>query len=322
MERKRDFSIDILKFIAALIITNSHMELLYGDYRLLASGGAIGDALFFFASGFTLFLGRMGRFDNWYKRRINRIYPTVFAWAIISAFVWGCQNDMRYTIILGGGWFVSCIMLYYVALWSIRRLIPNRLTLAFITYTIVVIVCYLLMKRPEGYGMYGETYFKWVHYFLFMLLGAIIGKLSKQNWNLGLYINAVKLLLCIIMFYAIMLGSKHNEYLQELQVVSLIPLLVVTYYFYRLCNSGLMKQLYDHKLIGWCIKFIGGLCLEIYVVQGVLFTDSMNGIFPLNIPIMFIIIIAVAYLLRCASRIFSQTFKDREYDWKAVFKPV
>ena len=88
MNKTRDISIDILKCIAAIVITNSHMELLYGKYNVLATGGAIGDVLFFFCSGFTLFLGKMGRFDNWFKRRINRIYPTVFAWAIMGAFVW------------------------------------------------------------------------------------------------------------------------------------------------------------------------------------------------------------------------------------------
>ena len=31
--KQRNVSIDILKFFAALIITNSHMELLYGDYK-------------------------------------------------------------------------------------------------------------------------------------------------------------------------------------------------------------------------------------------------------------------------------------------------
>lgn len=39
MMRQRDFSIDILKFFAALLITNSHMEPLYGKYSMLASGG-------------------------------------------------------------------------------------------------------------------------------------------------------------------------------------------------------------------------------------------------------------------------------------------
>ena len=63
--KQRDVSIDILKFFAALIITNSHMGLLYGKYSMFATGGAIGDVLFFFASGFTLFMGRMGRFDIW-----------------------------------------------------------------------------------------------------------------------------------------------------------------------------------------------------------------------------------------------------------------
>lgn len=101
--KERNIGIDILKFFAALLITNSHMELLYGKYSMLATGEAIGDVLFFFCSGFTLFLGRMGRFDNWYKRRINRIYPTVFAWAILGAFIFNKHYGMDYTIIHGGG---------------------------------------------------------------------------------------------------------------------------------------------------------------------------------------------------------------------------
>ena len=45
--KQRDISIDILKFFAALIITNSHMELLYGDYKVLPYW--IKKALFSFA---------------------------------------------------------------------------------------------------------------------------------------------------------------------------------------------------------------------------------------------------------------------------------
>lgn len=55
--KQRDISIDILKCLAVLCITNSHMDLLYGKYEALATGGAIGDVLFFFASGFTILLG-------------------------------------------------------------------------------------------------------------------------------------------------------------------------------------------------------------------------------------------------------------------------
>ena len=36
--KQRNPSIDILKCIAALLITNSHMELLYGKYSVMATG--------------------------------------------------------------------------------------------------------------------------------------------------------------------------------------------------------------------------------------------------------------------------------------------
>ena len=52
---KRDICIDILKFFAVLLITNSHMELLYGKYGMLATGGAIGDVLFFFCSDLKMY---------------------------------------------------------------------------------------------------------------------------------------------------------------------------------------------------------------------------------------------------------------------------
>lgn len=76
----RDISIDILKFIAVMFVINSHMDVQYGQYSALATGGAFGDALFFFCSGYTLLLGSAaGRrnFFNWYKKRISRIYPVV-----------------------------------------------------------------------------------------------------------------------------------------------------------------------------------------------------------------------------------------------------
>ena len=60
MEKKRDTAIDFVKFLALFLLLNSHMGECYPKWQFLATGGAIGDALFFFASGFTLFLGSGG----------------------------------------------------------------------------------------------------------------------------------------------------------------------------------------------------------------------------------------------------------------------
>ena len=43
------------------------MDALYVKYGMLATGGAIGDVLFLFASGYTLLLSKRDlSFDNWY----------------------------------------------------------------------------------------------------------------------------------------------------------------------------------------------------------------------------------------------------------------
>lgn len=317
--KKRNVGIDILKCIAAIIITNSHMELLYGKYSALATGGAIGDVLFFFCSGFTLFMSRMTRFDNWYKRRINRIYPTVFAWAIVGAFVLNNHSDMRHTIIHGGGWFVTCIMIYYVVLYFIQKLMMKRLNVAFALCAVICLIWYFLMERPEDYNMYGDTYFKWGHYFLFMLQGAMLG-ISTRQWEYKFRWDLLKLIGCVVAYYGIIIYTRQIASINDFEIVSLIPLLGITFYFYKVCNSDVLKKCYQHKIAGWCIKFIGGLCLEIYLIQSALFTDKMNSIFPLNIFIMFVIILIGAYLLRCAARIFAQTFKDQEYDWRLLLK--
>ena len=60
MARERDIAIDIVKFLAVLLIINSHADVMYPKLQILATGGAIGDCLFLFCSGFTLLLGGGG----------------------------------------------------------------------------------------------------------------------------------------------------------------------------------------------------------------------------------------------------------------------
>lgn len=63
---KRDRAIDLVKFFATLLVLNSHMEICYPKYSFLATGGAIGDSLFFFASGLALSISTPPPFVNIY----------------------------------------------------------------------------------------------------------------------------------------------------------------------------------------------------------------------------------------------------------------
>lgn len=320
--KQRDISIDILKFLAVLAITNSHMGLLYGKYSFLATGGAIGDALFFFASGFTIFLGGIRSLDNYYKRRINRIYPTVFAGAVMSALLFDNRRNFIDILLFGGGWFVSCIMIYYLVLFFVRRYCFNYLKSVFVISLLVSAGLYIPFVQGEEFNMYGATYYKWYHYFIFMLQGAIMGVYSTKKTikiNNG-WMEALKALVCVILFYGLC-AFKLSEDLNYVQVFSLLPLIGVVYYIYRCCNSPRIKDLYNTR-VGYCMNVIGGLCLEVYLVQYSLFTDKLNFIFPLNIPIIFGEILVFAYILRCLARIWGQTFKEADYQWKEVFRLV
>lgn len=318
-KKDRNIGIDVIKCIAALFITNSNFEILY-PISSLATGGTMGNCLFFFASGFTLFLKPLGRFDQYYKKRIKRIYPTVFAWAILSTLFFDNTKNIVQIILHGGGWFITCIMVLYIFLFLVNKTMHDKLVLSFlISFVFVVIWFYLIDKRNDA-SFYGDdSYFRWAFYFLFMLLGSICGvyqnKITHRFTN-----NLLIVISCIAIFYAMLYYSRINVIPKQIELISIFPLLGMTYYFYKLSNTKEIKYVYNHKIFGTCIKIIGGLCLEIYLVQHDLISDKMNLIFPFNLITMFLIILTSAYILRCTARLFSQIFRQGDLNYKEVFR--
>ena len=137
--------------------------------------------------------------------------------------------------------------------------------------------------------------------------------------KISLGIDSIKLMACILLFYGVLILGKKWEIVHDFQVISLLPLLGVTYYFYKVCKSNSFLNLYENRFTGPIVKTISGLCLEIYLVQEVLFTDKFNDLFPLNLLLVFVIILVTAYILRCMARCFSQTFREADYEWKQIF---
>lgn len=181
MLKERNQSIDILKFLAVLLIVNSHMDPLYGKFSPLATGGTIGDVLFVFISGFTLFLGTRRGFDNFYKRRINRIYPTVFGWAVIGCLFFDSKSNLLNVILFGGGDFVAFIMISYVIIYFIAKYCLQWLKYLLAAYTLVCIGVYFTFDKSADFNMYGNIY-KWFCFFAFMVQGwGIIRKIIIGN---------------------------------------------------------------------------------------------------------------------------------------------
>lgn len=323
--RERDYSIDILKFLAVFLIINSHMDALYVKYSMLATGGAIGDTLFLFASGYTLFLSNRNlRFDNWYKRRINRIYPSVIICSVVGALL-TCKNELP-LITLAGGEFVIAIMAYYILLFFIKRYAMKYVHLILTGIAIISLVVYLLwfpykyeVSSKRIYGI--TTLFRWLPYSAFMLFGAWMG-VRRNELSFKAISDFVMMVLCLILFYGIQLAAKKYPIVAPYQIVTLVPLLGIVFYFWKWCHANFWKRLYLKKYGHIIVMAISGLCLESYLIQYSVFTTKMNHIFPLNLPIMIIIVLIISYICRCLARAFSQTFGAVEYDWKKIISLI
>ena len=299
------------------------MDLLYSKFSFLATGGTIGDVLFFFCSGFTLFMKPLNpgfsNFLNWYKRRINRIYPTVIAVALITCIFWGNERNIVEIFLYGGGWFVQCIMIYYIVFYFLGVYAKNKLFYVIVLISLGTCFWFFSIERSQGFNMYGgeSGYLKWFLYSVYMLQGAIAG-MNMNNLKVNPKKDLILLFVSLICFYSLYILPRKIYAIEFLQVFNFIPLMGITLYLYKVCTSDWVKKVYNNKYIYFIVRLIGGLCLEIYLILSSLFTDKMNSLFPLNLVIMLLIIVVGAYITRCVSRIFSQTFKEEPYNWKKV----
>ena len=319
-KRERDIAIDIFKFMAVFLIINSHADIMYPKLKILATGGAIGDCLFLFCSGFTLFMGAQTSFGNYYKRRIARIYPSVFA-SVAFIHIVSQNPSIEWIELVCAKPFIVAIMVYYISLYFIRKYAFEKIKMIFAATFVITLVAYIWFpyKYETGSkGLYGITsYYRWIPYFGAMLLGAYIG-IKRKSLRYDGWMDFVKLMVCILFFYSIQFVAKKYPPVAPWQIVTIAPLMGIVVYFYKWCNNGFFRRIYESKAGKAVILAVGGLCLESYLIQYALFTSKLNHIWPLNLLIITLVILVCSYLVRCFARLFAQTFRTENYEWKKI----
>lgn len=192
-----------------------------------------------------------------------------------------------------------------------------------IAFTILLYWIWYPFKMEIGKGIYSTaTLFRWIPYFAFMLVGAIVGKNYSKSFTSGIF-DVCMLLLSVILFYGIQQLGVFYLFLNSWQIVTIFPLMGIIFYLYRICNMPVVLRIYNIPAVQKVILVVGGICLESYLIQFSLLTDRFTSIlfFPCNLIFNVLIIIAVAYLCRCFARFFSQTFSNQQYNWFEIVKP-
>lgn len=313
VKKERNCAIDILKFIAVFLVLNSHMGICYPKFQFLATGGALGDSLFFFVSGFALLYGSGSNFFNWYKRRIGRIYPSIIAVGLLGALCFSDSSSFVDVMLAKRYWFVGCILVYYVLLYPLRK-VKNVMRTGIIMFSLTVVVTLLLFvfvydcqKSPVQMG--------WVRcciFLIFMLLGGVMGRRNDYCFH-WYYVPLV------FVFAGLYYVSFHLFNQNRWSLITIIPLLFFSRYAYLCCTASIFSRIYTTVIGGNIVFICSQLCLESYLIQKYIFTDALNFLFPFNIPIIMIAVIVMSYMARMVAVVIRQTIDSRPYNWTELF---
>lgn len=177
--------LNLLRVFAILLVFNSHCDALY-PVPALATGGAMGNALFFVISGFLLqirdpFLPHM-------YRRLIRLYPGVLIMTTLSLLLGertiGSFRELVQSYIWPTSfWFVGALVVFDMLLYGLHKL---RFTERFKAYSVGMLILYfaayvLLIDKSkwsvEAAGLSSPAQcFKLIYYFYIYTLGYVIGQ--------------------------------------------------------------------------------------------------------------------------------------------------
>lgn len=329
MMSRRLYSLDFLKFIAALMITNSHFQPLYKDISpSLATFGVHGNALFFFVSGYLLMMGFMRGaglpgFVDWYKKRMRRIWPSVFIWTIVVAATCGTALTVGKLVLFEGYWFLQAIAISYIVYFLIGKceysIGSNILPYVFGLSLLLTVLYFFLMPKAEGSPFHTGLHF--VCHFSVMVMGGICC-MTRDTLSLRkCWIDVIWMLLSFILYFLILkIGKGQDSILYYVQIIALIPLHTFVYYLYKVSSYPWCDICFRMKFLGRTISAVATLTLEIYIVQFTFITDSLNSLFPLNIIIVFGVICMAAYALKVLTSLFLAVMSTEHLAWREIVK--
>lgn len=327
----RYYNLDFLKVLAAIFITNSHFIPLYKDISpSLATFGVHGNALFFFVSGFVLMMGfekKKDLFVNWYKKRIQRLWPSVFLWSIIAAIIWKDPITWKNLLIANNYWFLQCIAIYYILFYifgnlNISIMGGGKICVQKILFMFSIAASLLYFYfMPKATGSIFHTNLHFVCHFSIMIMGGMTYLYKDKIKIKSLWKDCLWAIFWFVLYFIILyVGKGKQDYKYYFQIVGLLPLHLFIFYAYKTASYHWCTTLFQSSRWKRILTTIASLTLEIYIVQFHIITDKFNRLFPLNTVIVFIFICITAYCLRVMTSLFLQFLSSAPFEFKNAIK--
>lgn len=300
--------INYLKLIATLLITNSH----FGDIwpvSAMASGGLLGNIVFFAVSGYLLF-NIKDSFPKWFLKRFLRVYPamaafTLFAVVIgeysLNSFADAVRLFVYPTNYIFLVWLVICYCIYYgiiyIYIFSVNKKENRTIEISMLVVFLAWIAAYILFCDKTVYSVdnVSEPFILFL-YMESMLLGAFFRK------HKGCFVKfRFTYLIAAVASFAAYLVSKiavsRISALLNFQIVNQLVIFVTLFFTFVLFIS--LENCFKRvpKIINTVVRYISGITLQIYVVQFVIIAHFEKIIFPLNLLTVSVLIVVSASVL-------------------------
>lgn len=309
-------STNFLRVLAIVLVVNSHMDGVYpSNLTFLATGGMIGNALFFMLSALGLMVSMQDRqraFGEWYARRIIRIYPSVWATILLLVFPMGIYGGLtKISNILDEMgkffyppfWFLQALLIYYAAIYFIiRDFSCKRLAFVSIPAITTYVLYYALVLDLQTWSI-EQTPFRLIFYFLVVLWGVYLGSQIKKMHFRGIQ-DVLLLILSTVAIYVHKYLMYKGIY-PGLQFVQHLAMFSVLYFAIRVAKSDLIsKTLMESKYIGTLFGIVSGATLEIFLVNNSIdFMGPRLGTFPGNMAALISLNVVFAIIVFCCASV-------------------
>lgn len=301
-------SLDVIKALAILLVTHSHMKDFY-PIPQLATGGLLGNTLFFFASSYAITLSlerRRVAFVPWFLRRAWRIYaPLWLTVALLLPLGVFPVIDLRSALALffvpQQYWFLPTIVLLYVPCYFvITRVRPVSVQLVAALVLLVYALASLTIVDPAAWNVEDSVPLKSIFYFAVMLLG--IHACETRHQLAAPRSGALRTLALTLAFFAYLYLLRRTGFFIVQAGANFLALAWVLSLFHTL-NHPSVARVIDRWGRG-PVVFLSVLTLHIYLVQVPLVDDAGLEIlpFPVNVAIFWIGLILLAWLLSQLTR--------------------
>lgn len=318
MGKKIYTSVDAIKCLAALLVLNSHMDLIY-PISALATGGAIGNGLFFFASGFLANnIHSETSFLPWYLKKVKRLIPITAIVAIIRLVIIGGIPTSLVGMFLEivwptYYWFVGALLLFYIPYFIIikKQLLPH-IKFIVLGLGMVYVFYYLLLLDTskwvvESVGMMDiNGCFKLIYYFMIMIIGAFTKEdVSSQIENKYKHLCiGICGFICMYTFKVIMGRIQYLMYFQFIvQLCTIITVIGIAKYL--LANEERICR-YKNTVYFRLVRCISNLSLELFLAQEIVVLYAKRLSFPLSFGVMISGTVILAYIIKSIAKLIAK----------------